>query len=190
MMPGKNGFEVLQKLRELDEEKRTPVLVITQYYLNDLEKEILKKQKIEGYLNKTASMERILFEVNNILYPDAENVRRKYRVAVNLPVTFRVNSDTFISVAFNLSAEGIFIIIQDQEPPKIGSTIKLKFWIPNSEQLLEIKGEVMWRNGFDDKLKKSHPPGIGVKFLGLDRGTRELLEDFLNTLRIAPEVPD
>lgn len=188
MMPGVNGFEVMRRLRELDPEAGLPVLVITQYFLNDLERQILKKHKIVGYLNKTASMERILFEVNTILYPEAKNIRKTYRAPVNLPVTFKYGNETAISMAFNLSLEGVFIVVQDREPPKVGSQIRVKFWIPNSEQLIETVGEVMWRNGFDTSLKKSHPPGIGVRFTSLPDNARQSMETFLKSLSIGLEA--
>ncbi|MFC2173667.1 response regulator [Acidobacteriota bacterium] len=190
MMPGMNGFEVLQKLRDVDTAADLPVLVVTQYYLNDLERQILKKQRIVGYLNKTASMERILFEVNTILYPDEKNVRKAYRAPVNLPVTFRIGTETVISTAFNLSVEGIFIIVQDREPPQVGETLDLKFWVPNTDRLMEMRGEIMWRNGFDDTLKKTHPPGMGVKFINMDDKIRKTMEEFLKSLRVMVDQDD
>jgi uncharacterized protein (TIGR02266 family) len=187
MMPVLNGFEILKSLQGMGKERPLPVLVITQYYLNELEKQILKKHNIVGYINKTASMERILFEINNILFPREENVRKSYRTPVNLPVTYRIGSETFISYCFNLSEDGMFIVVQEREPAEVGTELKIKFWIPNYSQLIEVAGKVAWKNCFDAKIKKSHPPGVGVKFHSVPAQVREAIASFLQTQSLAAD---
>ena len=181
MMPVLNGFEILKALKEMGKERSLPVLVITQYYLNELEKQILKKHNIVGYINKTASLERILFEINTILYPQEKNVRKSFRTPVHLPVTYRLGEETRISYCFNLSEEGMFIVVQDREPPDVGSNLQVKFWIPNYSRIIDLESKVVWKNSFDSKIKKSHPPGVGVKFQNIESDLRVAIASFLQS---------
>src|SRR6185369_10030799 len=101
VMPGINGFELLEKLRQTRAADSLPVIVLSQYALNPLEKDILAKHGVRAVLAKSVSIERILYEVREALFPQDHERRRTMRAAVGLPATIRSGSHTWVTSTFN-----------------------------------------------------------------------------------------
>lgn len=67
LLPGKNGFEILEELKKSDQTKNIPVVILSNFGQKD---EIEKGLKLgaEKYLIKaTLTLDEILSEVNNVL---------------------------------------------------------------------------------------------------------------------------
>jgi|APSaa5957512622_1039677.scaffolds.fasta_scaffold70783_2 CheY-like chemotaxis protein len=67
MMPGIDGFEVLEKIKEYDETKRIPVLIFS----SGSEEEVLAKKALSlgaaGYIVKPFKTDALLFTVNKFI---------------------------------------------------------------------------------------------------------------------------
>jgi CheY-like chemotaxis protein len=118
--------------------------------------------RIDAILQRTVSTERILFAINSLLYPQDDATRDTGRQLVRFPVSFRPKEPVFAE-AFNMSGGGIFLVVEDATLPPIGTALCVLLDLPGGESQ-EIVGVVMWRNT-GPQLERSHPRGIGVRFL-------------------------
>ena len=162
LMPRLNGFQLLERLREQPQLKNLPVLVLSQYSLNELEREIIRHHRA-AILPKSASIEQIVYAVKAALNPADSDNRKQPRAPLNLPLTVRHKDKVFSTHCFNLSERGMFIVLPESESPAEGSQVMLRFWVPGAPDLLESQARVAWVNrpgGF----RRNHPPGFGVEF--------------------------
>lgn len=112
--------------------------------------------------------------------------RREPRLPVNFEVDY-ASDDTFLfAYITDISSLGIFV--KTDNPLPIGSEIKLKF-VPNTPgleapQLLELEGEVMWRN---EKSDDDADPGMGVRFTDVGEKTGARLLDVVRRIAYLAE---
>ena len=180
-MPGMNGFELIERVRALPGGLDLPIIVISQFGLNAVEREILGKHGVRSILTKSASVERILYEVREALFPEERERRRTPRAPLTIPVTVRTPRHTYLTHTFNVSEEGMFLTLGDQEPPSQGTEVDLKFWVPDQDEIFNVKATVAWMNAIGPELKRSHPAGFGVRFLAPDERTLNAIARFLRS---------
>lgn len=183
MMPGLNGFQVLEKLRSVEGGANLPVIVLSQYTQNALERDILARHRVTAQLTKSTAVERVLFEARGALFPSEKEARRTQRVPLTLAVTARQGAGpgilgTHLTSTFNLSESGMFLVLSDREPPEKGSEVRLKFWIPTAEKIFEIQAIVAWVNDTRG-MKRSHPPGFGVDFVSPTEEVKAAIRGFI-----------
>ena len=96
--------------------------------------------------------------------------------------TFRFILDKADSEAYlfdystNFSEGGIFIRTTKKLP--LNSPVHLRFYLPNSEQLIEATGKVAWIN---DETSSPLVPGIGIQFLKLTTASLDIIQEFIRT---------
>ena len=164
VMPGKNGFAVLEELRARSDGRELPVIVITQYALNPLEREILKKHGVVTVLSKASSIERILFEVRAALFPGEREARSRPRQQASLAVTVKGGASTRYTTTYNLSESGMFLVMAEDDLPAKSSDVTVKFWIPDEASVFELGAKVVWVNVPGPDFRRSHPPGFGIHY--------------------------
>ncbi|MBI4951863.1 MAG: PilZ domain-containing protein [Myxococcales bacterium] len=112
--------------------------------------------------------------------PRAENEphkRDRTRYGVDLDVTLNSLNNFYAAQAMNLSADGIFVATHIFQP--IGTRCELTIHLPDVPRPIKGVGEVRWvrtRPGPGDA-----PPGMGIRFVEVQPGARELVESFLTT---------
>ncbi|MEW6328461.1 MAG: PilZ domain-containing protein [Thermodesulfobacteriota bacterium] len=85
--------------------------------------------------------------------------RRNFRIPVRLPVRHRIAGRDFEdSIALDIHQNGTFIL--SEELPDVGTAINLNFTIPETDQLVRVKGDVRW---VIDR-QPNRESGMGVKF--------------------------
>ena len=80
------------------------------------------------------------------------------RVPVDYVIEGRPRSDH----AVNLSAGGAYIETIDPRP--LGTRIKLRFYLVERNESLDVEGEVTWVNTGDAPLDPQTPPGMALRF--------------------------
>ena len=180
-LPKVRGIDVLRKVREEGEIDGTPVLVITDFLSEHLKK-VLSDLGAVHYVNKYHALRSLLYQVDGILFKTDHNERRSERKLGHLPVNYWLDDNLYLQYCFDISADGMFIIVTEEEPPPTGTVLTLRFWLPTSEKLVAAKGEVVWLNCSGDGLRISHPPGMGLRFLGLEAEDCKLVADFVSSL--------
>ncbi len=104
--------------------------------------------------------------------------RRYERFETSWSVDY-ASGDTFLFAYIqNISEMGIFI--RTERPLPIGTLLTLRLAPPN-EDVLELRGEVVWINPI--KLRESNPnPGMGVRFTDFDETQRERVVELVRTI--------
>ena len=72
----------------------------------------------------------------------------------------------------NISLGGMFVV--SGEPRPAGTTLELSFKLPEQPAPVRGRGRVAWVRERDEGLER--PPGMGVRFLELTPGSRELID--------------
>ncbi len=128
------------------------------------------KMKSKGQKKKQKEWEDLLEEGDR-----RSNLRKTITVS---RVDVLEDKPVFFGYAADLSKSGIFI--KTVNPRPIGSSYRIKFLIPDTEISVECEAEVVWIRDYDDKIP--FPPGMGLKFLGLDEKVSKDVESYVETI--------
>ena len=175
-MPGLDGFGVLKALKEDPATAKIPVLAVTANYREPDALE-LKRLGATGLLNKNLPLEEILFRINRILYPEKDAIRVNPRVVENILVRYQIDDSLFTGYSFNISTGGVFI--RTVYPPPENTLLEVSFNLPRSGKPVRTAGTVVWRSEYRPDAPMAYPPGIGVKFTGIDQQDRRAITDHI-----------
>ncbi len=112
-------------------------------------------------------------------------------VALRIKLRFR-NVDTFISkFATNISTTGMFI--SSRKPREAGTHLRFELRLADDSTVIAGKGRVVWVRDYDPERPKD-PHGMGIEFVSLSRGSRELIEKIVSArigqgLGAAEDIP-
>jgi uncharacterized protein (TIGR02266 family) len=116
--------------------------------------------------------------------------RRVYpRAKIKWPVIVKTDTGTMDGVTTDLTPNGVFV--HCQKPLSLNVVFEITIKIPNSEQTIEAKAEVVWSNrwGPDDEIS---PRGMGVRFVKISSEARKFIaRAAMNNLKsneVAPEL--
>jgi len=99
----------------------------------------------------------------------------------SFPVTFQLNGIAYSGTGIDISADGMFIAVEQQVWG--GSEIELSFIFPDSNShVYKGKARVAWVNSGKERRKPSLPIGFGVEFVELNAPMETML-GFLNPQR-------
>ena len=101
--------------------------------------------------------------------------RDRLRYAVDLDVTLDSAHNFYAALATNLSADGVFVSTHILQP--IGMRCQLTIHVPGRAKPIKGVGEVRWVRGRTGP--EEAPPGMGLQFVELEPGDRDLVEAFL-----------
>jgi uncharacterized protein (TIGR02266 family) len=96
--------------------------------------------------------------------------RRDIRVPVNIWVEEYKDDDLYIQQAGNISVGGVFF--ERTIPHPIGTRVRLRFTLPDSDAVIETTGEVVSTPAEDEF-------GAGIHFVDLDPVEERLIRDFV-----------
>ena len=116
--------------------------------------------------------------------------RRDYpRAKIKWPVIVKTDTGTMDGVTTDLTPNGVFV--HCQKPLRLNVVFEITIKIPNSEQTIEAKAEVVWSNrwGPDDEIS---PRGMGVRFVKISSEARKFIAraamNNLKSKEVAPEL--
>lgn len=105
---------------------------------------------------------------------DYSNIPRdSRRVPLATKVAFKYDRFSgFISeFSANISPTGMYITTKTPEPP--GSMLDFEFRLGDGFEIIQGKGEVVWTRAIAEG--PNRPPGMGIRFLELSEGSKELI---------------
>lgn len=105
---------------------------------------------------------------------DYSNIPRdSRRVPIATKVQFKFDRFSgFISkYSANISPTGMFVVSSSPEPP--GRVLDFEFRLGDDTELIKGRGEVVWNRTVADG--PNRPPGMGIRFLELSEGSKELI---------------
>ena len=177
LMPRMSGFDVLAKLKEQHPDRKFPVLVISGVFKSDKDISRLKDLGANGYLNKSAVVDEVLYRVNSFFYQVPDKHRRHPRVLFNIPVEYKYNGSKHSSYTTNLSEHGCFV--RTLKPAPEGLDVNLSMGIPDVAEPVAATGKVAWINRFDENRRTNTLPGMGIEFHNLDQKHQEILKGLI-----------
>jgi Tfp pilus assembly protein PilZ len=119
----------------------------------------------------------------------ADNQQGYPRANIKWPVVVKSAKKTMEGVTSNVTPNGVFI--HCQHPLRLNEIFDMDISIPNSDQSLNARAEVIWSNiyGPDDDIS---PRGMGVRFLRISSEARKFIAraalEYLQSKKIAPEL--
>lgn len=87
-------------------------------------------------------------------------------------LTFAQWDDFFVESSANISQSGIFV--KTGAPTVPGSVLMFEIWLEDFFKIVHGVGEVVWVRGVAEGPER--PPGIGVRYLKIDRSSREMIQ--------------
>jgi uncharacterized protein (TIGR02266 family) len=106
----------------------------------------------------------------------AMNQRRAApRYKVELDVSLGGDHNFYVGFVENMSAGGVFIATHMLKA--IGDLFELAVHLPNTGDIIRGLGEVRWIREYSES--SNVPPGMGVRFVRLEPGCQERIDEFL-----------
>ncbi|MBI3398973.1 MAG: response regulator [Deltaproteobacteria bacterium] len=174
-MPNIDGFGVLEWINNNGFRGKFHILAITGVYETTSVMERLKKLGAEGLMTKAFTPEEIVFRVNKALFPDKAAKPIDPRIPVSFPVDFSIGDVTSTGYLLNISASGMFLHTKKTIFP--GTVLHIRFTLPGSDKLLNIKGIVKWCTQMSGE--KSLFGGAGIQFTKPSPEDRQMLKEFV-----------
>ncbi len=150
-MPRVDGFAVLEWMKEHGHEGKYPVLCITGAYEPS---EILTRLQglgANGLMTKGFTPEQVVYRINQLLFPDKVERVKDERTPLSIAVDYTIEGEKNTGFILNLSPSGLFL--HTRLDLDTGTTLDLKFSLPGTEKILEVKGIVQWGTHGSEKKK-------------------------------------
>jgi uncharacterized protein (TIGR02266 family) len=106
---------------------------------------------------------------------DHEARREAPRFSVDLDVSLGSDHNFYSGFAENISSGGVFVATHMLKP--VGEILELGIYFADNEQSIRVMGEVRWVRVYNES--SDVPPGMGIRFIELERGAQDIIETFL-----------
>lgn len=106
----------------------------------------------------------------------AQQRRTAPRFKVELDVSLGSDHNFYVGFVENMSQGGVFIATHMLKA--VGEVLEITVHLPNSNAVVKGLGEVRWIREYSER--SNVPPGMGVRFLQLEPGCKEAIEEFLS----------
>jgi len=117
--------------------------------------------------------------------PEKDKVDRREheRYEARIRVKFGSREAMMEEYSHNISHGGIFI--RTEKPKKMGEKLKVILTHPETGEEMILKGEVVRVVKPEKASQTGQPPGMGIKFVDIDKHTRAQLDSFINSDEIS-----
>jgi uncharacterized protein (TIGR02266 family) len=126
-----------------------------------------------GFVNEFAGTSQILPALAPQLFPDNFNRRAVPRLAVGVPVTYRTDETRAGATTLDIGPGGV--AIRTMRPLAKGTSLQVKFRLPNTPDEIETSGHVVWSD---------RNVGMGVQFDAVSSTHERSITAFIDTTRI------
>ena len=108
----------------------------------------------------------------------AKELREGQRFPFRIRVDYKSKEIFLFEYSENLSTSGIFL--NTPEPLVPGTHLELQFTPEGGDEIISVAGEVIWVNAGKDSTK----PGMGIKFVDINKRTREKITNLVRRLAV------
>jgi uncharacterized protein (TIGR02266 family) len=123
---------------------------------------------VAGYVNEHAATPQILPALAPHLFPDNFNRRTSLRVALGVPISYRVGQTLSGAVTLDVGKSGV--AIRTMNPLPVGTAVQIRLRLPGSGTDVEAAGLVAWS---DRKV------GMGVQFEQISAAAQATIDAFV-----------
>lgn len=149
-------------------ERAVPLLVFSGTIASASEVRELSKLGVAGYINEYSAAHHIMPALAPHLFPDSFNRRSGPRVALSLPISWRVANSIATGVTTNLGKGGVGILTT--RPLAVDTRLHIRLRLPGLSEI-EAPARVAWSDARQ---------GMGVQFLRLDAYVQTALDDYVD----------
>ena len=162
------GPDLVRRIRDADRE-RLPILVFSGTVESTEEVRRLAALGVAGYVNEHCATPQILPALAPHLFPDRFNRRGSPRVALGIPVTFRLGESLKTATTLNLGKGGV--AISTMSPLELFSQVRVTCRLPGSKQEIDAQSRVMWAD---------RRVGMGLQFERVDGTAQAAIDEFVD----------
>jgi len=146
-------------------------------------KRLERKRKLLGGKLPLSEEERLVYLKDYLAqHLHGETPRNERRKDLRVPVNIRVrykSEETFVNnYIHNLSYGGVFITTP--EPLPLDTKIKLNLIFEDKGVEVEVEGKVVWENTMGGRRSDITKPGMGIKFLKVDKQTQQIIDEMVH----------
>lgn len=171
-MPGMMGDEVCRKIKEEEQTRHIPVLIVTSHRTPEIQKRC-EKAGCTDFLTKPVSGRELLDKVVKILQiPYRVHVRTRVNMEVKLGG--RSRDEAFIGYSEDVSEGGI--LVETLEPLDTGAVLKIRFRLPGQDEDFQGEAEVVRVDRGPDRSRYV----AALRFRGLDRPALDRIRGFVS----------
>jgi CheY-like chemotaxis protein len=174
-MPFIDGFMVLEWMKEDCYIGRFPTLAVTASYVHSEMVGRLRSLGASGLITKDFIPEQVIHCVNRMLFPEKMAMSVHPRAPISVLVDYTVKDETYTSSLINISATGVFLRTRMNLSP--GSVVGLRFSLPESSYVYNIKGVVRWST--TPSASKSLFSCAGIMFTSISDKDKEEIRLFV-----------
>jgi uncharacterized protein (TIGR02266 family) len=168
-MPGMDGDDVCRAIKADPDLETVPVILVVGGDLPD-DRERAVRAGADDVIAKPINRVTLIRSVNRFLRARPAGLTR---VPLETPVRIDDYPNESLGTARNLSRGGMFV--QASQPPPPLTELRLRFTLPDGREELTPTAVVIWRR----VATAGAAPGMGVRFLRLDRSSAERIDDFV-----------
>jgi len=166
-LPGGKGLGLVRALRAL--ETQLPIVVFSGTIASAAEVRQLGELGVAGFINEYAADQHILPGLAPYLFPDSINQRGSPRLALGMPVSYRVGSTVASAVTLTVSRGGL--AIRTTSLLEVGTAIRVRFRLPGQQRDVDAGATVTWTD---------RRVGMGVQFTTIGVREQALLSEFVD----------
>jgi uncharacterized protein (TIGR02266 family) len=168
-MPGMTGAALCREIKSDPDLRRTPVIVVTGRDMGE-EHERAVRAGADDVIEKPVTRLGLIQAVNRLL---RQSVRGLIRVPLDTDVRLGLDDREAWGRAQNISRGGMFVEASTTLEPD--TELALEFQLPDLSASLAPTARVVWRRGESSTSR----PGLGLRFLKLDRNSAQRLDDYV-----------
>lgn len=176
-MPGMDGAELCRRLKESPLHGDVPVVLLTGCDAPG-ERERAVRAGANDVIPKPVERIPLLEAARRLL--DRGRPHGLPRIPLEAPVRLRQRRRTWTGTARNLSRGGVFV--ESSELLDRRAELEIALALPETPLALASTAQVIWTRPPDGELA----PGMGLRFLGLDRRTMRQLAEYVDERLPAP----
>ncbi len=173
VVAGKSGLDICRLLSKESQLAKIPVVIISTDGCMETRQAALQAGCVD-YLTKPVTS-RDIHELMQRHLP-FHHKRHNIRVRMLLMATVNDGRESLEQKVISMGEGGVYIETTRQSP--VGAKLDLDIPLPSLSSPVRLKGEVVYvKKTADAQL----PPGMGIKFIGMDHNTTTLLKHYMES---------
>ncbi len=106
--------------------------------------------------------------------------KRKYlRLKTQIQVDYTLDDEVELLYSTNISEGGLFL--ETVNPFPAGTKLLLRFNLPNSDKIIEVVGEVVYKVEEIFDIEEWDLPGMGIRFMAVNPEDAALIRKFIES---------
>lgn len=146
-----------------------PILVFSGSIASAGDVRALAAAGVDGYVNEHCDPERIVPALAPHLFPDSFNRRSTPRIALSIPVSYRVDQTITGALTLNVGQGGL--AVRTMNPLAVSTRVHVRFRLPDTPRDTQADCRVAWAD---------RRVGMGLQFERLDGADQMIIDEYVD----------